>query len=184
MRLEATLTREDLGHIVSDLAPVRIRLGDKGELHLADPSDVSLIAGRGLRVVCTAELSWAVLGFSVPITLKSLVLIVEPSIEERGDLQALIFRLHIESADIVGVPQVIGARATEFVRTSLAEKHVELAWSFSKTLSHTFAFPAMLENIASIALEVAGASLTVTSDTLVFGVVFGTRVGRRPGVSA
>jgi len=183
MRLEATLTQNDLQRLVAELTPVTILLGQKGKLTLSEPSGLELVAGVGLRVVCHAHGSWEVLGVSVPITLKSLAVLLEPSVETRPDGDALVFKLKVESADIVMVPNVLGDRIVELVNAELAENHVELAWRFAKTLSHVFSLPASLENLTSIALTAKSGTLRVTEAALLFTVTFETGVGRQPAAA-
>ncbi len=183
MRLEATLTRDDLQGLVEELMPVTIRLGQKGRLTLSNPSELELVAGSGLRVACHAHGSWDVLGVGVPVTLKTLVVLLEPSIAMRPDGDVLVFKLQVESADIANVPGVIGGRIVELVNTELAEKHVELAWRFRKTLSHVFSLPASLENLTHFGLTATAGALSVTEAALSFAVAFDTDVGRQPEVT-
>jgi hypothetical protein len=180
MRLQATLTRDDLHSLVDELMPVTIRLGQKGKLSLSDPSQIALVAARGLRVSCHAHGSWEVLGVGVPITLTSLEVLLEPSFAMRPEGDVLVFKLQIESADIARVPGMIAGRIVDLVNVELTEKHVELAWRFRKTLSHEFSLPSSLENLASIALTATSGSLEVTAEALVLTVAFETDVGRRP----
>lgn len=184
MRLQATLTREDLQSLVSDLAPATIRLGQKGKLTLSDPSGLELVANCGVRFVCQAQGSWEVLGVSVPIALKALSIRLEPTVEKRPEGDALVFKLHIESAEIAMVPGVIGERIVEIVNGELREKHGELAWSFGKTLSHVFRLPASLANLASIGLVTTSGTLKITTEALVFSVAFDTHVGRKSELPA
>jgi|HubBroStandDraft_1064217.scaffolds.fasta_scaffold586421_1 hypothetical protein len=180
MRLEATLTADDLKSLVGEMTPVTIHMGQKGTLTLSQPTGLELVPHRGMRVVCHAHGSWEVLGVAVPITLKALSVMMEPSVEMRPNGDVLAFKLHIESADIAMVPTVIGDRIVELVNAELAEKHVELAWNFRKTLSHTFSLPASLENLTSIGLTATSGSLRLTDSALVFAVIFETDVGRKP----
>lgn len=184
MRLDATLTHGDLQSLVAELMPVTIRLGQKGKLTLSDPSGLELVANQGLRVCCHAHGSWEVLGVGVPVTLTSLALLLEPSFAMRPDGDVLVFKLQIVSADIARVPAVIADRIVDLVNGELAEKHVELAWRFRKTLSHEFSLPASLENLASIGLTATAGSLEVTPDALLLTVAFETDVARRPAPGA
>jgi hypothetical protein len=180
MQLEATLTRNDVRTLVGQLAPLTIALGQKGQLTLAQPSELALVADRGLRVICAAQVFWDLLGLSVPIALDSLAVMVAPSIEKRAEGDLLVFKMRIESADIVMVPSVIGDRLVDLVNAELAEKRVELSWAFGKTLSQVFCLPSVLQNLVSIGLAANSGSLRVTGDALVFSVSFGTEVERRP----
>jgi hypothetical protein len=94
-----------------------------------------------------------------------------------------VFKLKVESADIVMVPNVLGDRIVELVNAELAENHVELAWRFGKTLSHVFSLPASLENLKSIGLTAKAGTLRVTEAALLFTVKFETGVGRQPAAA-
>jgi hypothetical protein len=178
MLLEATLSKSDLSGLVAQLAPLTVGLGQKGQLDLGAPSELTLVAGRGLRVVCAAQVFWEVLGVNVPITLNSLTIMVEPSVERRAQADFLVFKMQIESADIVLVPALISDRVTELVNAELSEKRLELSWNFGRTLSHVFSLPPALANLTSIGLTVASGSLQITDHAIVFAVSFGTEVER------
>ena len=179
MRLEATFAREDLRKLAAEFAPVTIRLGPKGELVLGEPSEVTLVPDRGLRLVCAAQASWDLLGISLPVTLNSLVVLVEPVVEKRTEGDVLVFKLHVESADLAMVPAMIGDRVTELVNKELVNRRLELAWKFTKTLSHVFSLPASVENVASIGVQVVASSLRITNEDVVFAVSFRGDVRRR-----
>jgi hypothetical protein len=60
------------------LTPVKIRLGNDGDLLLHDASAVTLVPRTALRVVCQAKLHSPVLGIGMPVTLHSLTLVLFP----------------------------------------------------------------------------------------------------------
>lgn len=179
MRIEAILSREDLEKVLSDFAPLKIRLGDKGELLLFAPSEVSILEGQGLRFTCQGHLHWPVLGFRVPVTLKSLVVMIRPVVEKRPDGDALVFNLVLERADVAMVPWVIDEPITKLVNHELEARRVELSWNFAKTLSHIFPLPAVLETAASLGLRVDWGETRITSEAVVFGVSLEVNVERR-----
>ncbi len=179
MWLEAILTKDDLHGVVAQFAPMRFRLGDNGELCLDTPSEVSLIRDQGIRVVCSATLHWPVLGFDVPISIRSVAVLVRPEVEPRGDGAALVFKPEIAYADVALVPSVLDEGVARLVNEELAKKHVELAWNFERTLSHVFPLPAALETTAAFGLHVKAGTVRVTDDALGFAVSFSTQVQRR-----
>jgi hypothetical protein len=179
MWLEAVLTKEDLERVLRHLTPCTIRLGEEGKLHIEETSGVSLVPGRGLRAVCRAKLHWPVLGIDVPVTLRSLIVLVSPVVEQHEAGQALVFKLQIEHVDAAMVPTLIDDRVTAKVNEQLAKKHVELAWGFAKMLSHVFSLPGALEPPTSLALGVKDGAVRVTETSLSFAVSFGLDVGGR-----
>jgi hypothetical protein len=179
VRLEAILTKDDLQRLLRRFAPAVVRLGDGGELSLDDPSEVSLISERGVRVVCSAKLHWPLLGIGVPVAARSLVVMVCPVIEPQPDGEALVFKIHIEHIDVTLLPTFVDDRVTDRVNAELAKKHVELSWHFGRMLSHVFALPEALASTSAIGLEVVTGTLRITDSALAFTVTFRTNVERR-----
>ena len=180
MWVEAILMKEDLSKLVGQFLPVAIRLGDanEGELSLTDPSDVSLVAGEGLRVVCKAKVRWPVLGIDVPVTLHSLTILLRPEPVRREHGDAVVFKLEIEHADLAGVPSIIDDRITEYVNKELDAKHVELTWEVANTLAASFELPDALVPLDALKLSVAGVRVKVTTEALGIAVLFDYSVTR------
>ena len=179
MWVEAILLKEDLSALVAQFAPLTIRLGHDGHLHVTDPGDVVLLPDTGLRVVCKAKLEWPILGISFPVTLNSLVVILRPKIVPRATGETLVFFLEIEHADLAGVPTMVDNRATEMINSELAAKHVELSWDYINTLTQTFDLPASLQPLEQLALRVGGAKVKVTSEAMGLAILFVANVTRR-----
>lgn len=178
MHIDAVLTQEDLVALVAQLTPVRIRLGDDGDLLIHEASEVTLVPGIGLRIVCSAKLHWPVLGVSLPVTLRSLTLLLTPMIAPRPKGNALVFKLHVEHADFAGIPTIVDERVTDRVNKALAEDRAELVWDFAKTLSHAFALPSLLEPLDSLGLTVALGEVRVTAAAMILAVSFHANVTR------
>jgi len=173
MWAEAILTRDDLAKVMGDFSPVTLRLGGECTLSLREPSDVTLLVGRGLRVGCKAELHWPVAGIVIPVRINSLV------IDKPTEGDRLVFKLELEHVDFAHIPSTIDEHLTERLKGVLAAKHVELSWNFSETLTHIFAFPPhLLGDIGSIGLQVAWGEVRVTEEALVLAVSFNTQVHR------
>jgi hypothetical protein len=179
MQVEAILTKDDLPELIAQFAPLTIRLGKHGHLVVSDPTDVTLIPDAGARVCCKAKLAWIVLGLDVPVTLKSLILILRPEIvnDEKG--AALVFKLEIEHIDLAGVPGFLDDSITDKLNRELAANHVELSWNYARTLSHTFKLPESLEPPESLELLAGSGRVQVTADAIRFTVPFRTAVARR-----
>ncbi len=169
MRLLALVPRAEVQALLSELLPLMVLLGEDSDdrtLLLRDASDVRFLEGQGLRVACKADVRWSVLGISVPVHLRALSVLLTPRILEREGGAALVFQLAIESADLAGVPAMVDAHLVERVNQALNERQVELAWNFTRTLTHAFALPAMLASVRSFNLGVAGSAVEVRSDAL------------------
>jgi hypothetical protein len=178
MWVEAILLKEELSLLVGQFTPVTIGLGDDGALHIHDPSDITLVPDVGLRVVCKANLRWAVLGIAVPMTINSLVVLVRPAIAKREGIDALVFKLEIEHIDLALLPKGIDDRVTHLVNRELDAKHVELSWDYAATLNHVFTVPGILHPIERLELTVRGARVTTTGEVMGLAIAFGADVRR------
>lgn len=178
MWLEAVLTEDDVRTVATQFSPLEVRLGPDGRLSLSRPLSVLLVPGRGVEVVCNAQLKWPVLGMQVPVAMQKLTVLVHPTVEPRADGHALVLRLAIERA---GVSQVglVDERVTVLLNDELARHHVELTWNFTRTLTHTFSLPPSLLSAETVGLEVRSGSTRVTRQTLALAVQMGTSVRRR-----
>jgi hypothetical protein len=179
MWLEAIVSAADLQRTLARFAPVTIRLGEGGgALALESPSEVTLLANRGVRVVCRARLVWPVIGVRVPMTIRSLVILLCPIIEAQPRGDVLVFKLEIEHADFALIPTFIDNRITSQINAQLAEKHVELSWSYTETLHHVFRMPQALDAVESLALVVDGAIVKVTTEAVGLAVSLHSDVRR------
>src|SRR5579862_7933200 len=105
MWIEAFISTEDLRRTLAEFAPLTIAFGnDGGELALETPSKVLLVADQGARIECKARLRLPLFGIRVPMTIRSLVILLRPLIEAHPKGDALVFKLEIEHADFALVP--------------------------------------------------------------------------------
>jgi len=179
MRVEAIVTRHDLEKVAVQFAPIEFKLGDAGgTLRLEDPSDIYLVAAVGLHMKCTAHLHWPVLGLKIPVTIKPLTVRVLPEIDTREKGDALVLKFQIEHADVATVPTIIDNEITKLINRELIKNHIDVAWNFADTLTHTFDLPASLAPIKALGLHVIGGAVRVTEDALVLSISLTTSVTR------
>jgi len=179
MWVEAILSRDDLATLLAQCTPVTIHIGKEGTLTIEEIRDVSLVAGAGMRVVCSATVRWPVLGASIPAAIRSLVAVVRPEIEKRDGHDALAFRLMVEETDLTALPTILDESIAAKVNNELAK--TDLVWSFSDTLSHAFRLPKTLEPLDALDLGVSWGQVRVTSEAVVFAVSFHSSVTRHDG---
>jgi len=179
MWVEALLAKDDLDKAMSDLCPLRIRLEKEGNILISDPRDLVLIAGVGLRMSVTVDLHWPILGIQVPVSVRSATLEVRPQILKKQEGEDLTFKLHIDDVDLSMLPEFVDRGVVDLVNAELDAKHVELAWSFTKTLSHVFALPDVLASAGAIDLRAAWGSVKITDEALVLAVSFRATVAPR-----
>jgi hypothetical protein len=182
MRLQAVLSRADLDALLNQLLPLKVLLASDGDddrtLVLRDPRALTFVPGTGISLTGTADIRWSVLGLTVPIHLRELSVMLTPRLAPRAGVNALVFDLAIEHADLAGVPAVVDSHLVELVNQALALRQGDLGWEFAKTLTHSFALPAVLANVRSFNLGVGESTIEVVSDALVWSVELLTSVTR------
>jgi hypothetical protein len=180
MQLEATLPLGDLSALIDQLVPLQIMLGeDSGAyLLLTDPTSVALVPATGLRVACSAKLSWPVLGISVPVVLNALSILLRPTVTRRADGLVLVFHVEVEQIDLALLPNLIDLHVTDKVNRELRARQVELVWDFTNTLSHSFPLPRVLASADTFALSVLDGVVDIDEQALHFVVSFQAEVTR------
>ena len=173
MWIEAIVTRDDLAELLRQLLPLKIHFDDTKKdrwLYLDRPTEIELVADKGLRMSCPGELMWTVSVVNVPIKLSTIRVLLRPEIitKQRGDV--LAFNLQLEESDLVGIPSIIDHTIMKAVNEALV--HRELAWDFTKTLTHTVAMPKMLEPIDSLSIGVEWGKRRLDDEALVLVVSF------------
>jgi hypothetical protein len=171
MWLEAILSKQDLEGVLRELTPTRIDLSEDGELYLGAPTSVTLVPGRGLRVVSPAKLRWTLLGLHVPITIESATVLLEPVVRRvvgRGDV--LAFQIQVEALSVTAMPDFFEGTAVERVNAELTRGHAELVWDFSETLSHRFDLPSLLQPTRRLDVRVAWGEARIGEDAIVLAV--------------
>ena len=184
MWAEIIASKADLERLLHQAVPLTIEFGASDSPHslaLSDLGETSLVAGRGLRIVCRARVVWPVLGIRVPLALNSVTLILLPTIGRRAEGDVLTFRLSIEHADFSGIPAVIDSRITEAINAKLAERDIELSWDFSRALTHLARLPGFLDPLEAFAVRPAWGEVRVTEEAVVYAVSFRTAFVRRGG---
>jgi hypothetical protein len=146
---------------------------------LGEPTGVAFVADVGLRAVCGATLRWEVLGIHVPITIESIAVVVRPEIEAWRDGRRLVFKVHVDYADVAGLPKLLDDCATDLLNRELSAKHVELAWDYAATLSHAFDLPASLLSHDKLLVQVVDARVKATGDALGLALRFKASPHRR-----
>ena len=155
---------------------MRISLDKEDEdryLWLAPPSAVELVAGRGVRITTRAKLQWDVIGIPVPITMRSVSVLLLPSIERRDGHDALVFRGELEEADLTLLPSFVEGSLVDLINAKLSAPDTALPWNFIKTLDFTFTLPDTIQPLKTLRLHALAGSVEVGTDALTLGVTWG-----------
>jgi hypothetical protein len=182
MWAEIIASKGDLDQLLHQAVPLTIEFGAPDAPHslaLSDLSETRLVADRGLRVVCKARVVWPILGIRVPLALRSVTLLLLPTIGRGAEGDVLTFRLSLEHADFSGIPTVIDTRITEAINAKLAERDVELSWDFSKALARVARLPGFLDPLEAFAVRPAWGEVRITEEAIVYAVSFRTAFVRR-----
>jgi hypothetical protein len=182
MWAEAIFLKADLEEVTGELFPLRIVLGEGGNggtMVLTDRRELALLAGVGLRMTITAEIHWPVLGVHVPVSIRAATLEIRPEIVEKPAGPSLAFRLRLDEIDVAAFPVAVDRGIVGIVNRELEAKHVELAWGFTKTLSHSFDLPDALASAGPLDLCAVSGRVKVTSEAIALAVLFRARVEPR-----
>jgi hypothetical protein len=172
------VTSSDLQGLLDQLTPATIPLGERGHLYFDAPAEVSLVADRGLAVRCHAKLAWPVLGIDVAITIRSMTILVVPSIESRDGEQLVVFSPEVDALDLALLPDIGDDEVRAFINRALQEKRIELPWNYRETLGHQFPLPEWFRPNAAFGIRPNGAAVKVTNDTM--GLAIGIHAGVEP----
>ena len=182
MKFTAALTREEIVRFVSEWLPLKVLLGDlKKEdryLSLSDPTAIELLPGKGLRLACRAQIRWPIMGLTVPITARELIVVLRPTIAILGGHPVLGFGIQIERADLSAVPARLDTAITEALNRALAER-AKLKWEFGKMLTRSVPMPLMLTSTESIDLFCDHGVVAVTEDGFTFELAMHARTTAR-----
>jgi len=174
MWLEAIITQEDLVQALDEILPVKIHF-DADEktdrwLVLHRATEVTLVADEGLRVSCSAELTWSFAGLSPTVKLDQLGVLLKPRVVEKKAGHVLEFNIEIEDADLRGVPAFIDSTIVKAVNGSLSEK--TLIWNFTETLTRTVGLGKTYEPLEALKIDVAWGKHRITAEAIVLVVSF------------
>jgi hypothetical protein len=184
MRLEAHLTTNDFQHLFGQLTPLSISLDPEvpnRSLEIEPPSEVSLHAGEGLRIVTEVRLQWDVIGVRVPVTLRRVVLLLMPSMVTLDGEQVLAFALRIEDADLSAIPAFVREVLVNRVNEALARHHSRIAWRFMDTLDFGFPLPEAIQPRYAMRLYARAGDVEVRDGSLRLSVEWGLTAKAEPG---
>jgi hypothetical protein len=173
MWVEAIVSQEDFVALAAELLPLSVHLGDPDSDHyllLSAATAVSLVEGRGLRVTCDAQIRWPVLGMDIPINVEGLTVLVEPSVPEAKG--PLLVGVQLEHADVAWLPAIIDAKIVDAINDALKKKSADLSWTFTRTLSHEFELPEILQPLSGLDLSAGWGKVRVTTEAMVLVVSF------------
>jgi hypothetical protein len=168
MQLSAVLSRDELAHVIGELAPLDVELSRRPRrvLSIGRPSLVELVPGAGLRVSGDARLTWDVAGVSVPVTIRTWRVMLVPRIDVRDDGHVLAFDPKIESLDVSNVPGFVAAGVIGSLEAAMAGKRDGLAWAFGRRLGVRKMLSERVSPPSRLDLVPAGGEVEVTASSV------------------
>jgi hypothetical protein len=176
MWLQAILTADDLLHVLHELTPTRIQLDADDPARVLDlhpPGEVRFRDGEGAHVTTSATLQWDVIGIKVPVTLRTVEVLLIPSIEKDAqgtDLLALQAR--IERLDLSALPGFVEDKLRTRINQALEDPRAFVRWGFTRTLDFHFHLPEKVTPVRDLRLSARWGALRVSEQGFAMAASF------------
>jgi hypothetical protein len=187
VQVDVTLHREEIIELLAQVAPIRIHLTEGDEdrrwVELEPPSEVSFVAGTGVRIVTHGRLRHELGGIGLPLGLRRVQVLFSPEVVQGHHGQRLDFRLTVEAADLENVPGLIESMIIPKVNQALEPESLRMYWEVAQTLTFSLPLPERFEPLDRFSTAARSVQATVTHDALIvrLGVGLGiTRTSPRP----
>jgi len=187
MDIDVTLRQDEVLALLAEAAPLRIHLTEGDEdrryVELEPPSEVTFVAGRGVRIVTRGRLRHELAGVGLPFDIRRVQVLFLPGVISGHHGQRLDFRLVVESADLENVPGVVEGVVVSKVNQALEPERVHMYWELAQTLSISVPLPERFEPLDRFTTRALAAQVTVTNESLILRLRLGlslTRSRSRP----
>ncbi len=145
--------------------------GDVGGLNcyftIYQPTVVEFIDGRGLRVRTTAAAHWPVAGMPIPLTIESVLFVLEPQIAPPPERGKLLFKLKVEELSVKNVPGIVEDSMLPLINEGLAVLENAIGWDYAKTLDIHVKIPPKAAPLESFHLSAGKAQVAVTHEAII-----------------
>jgi hypothetical protein len=169
VEVNVTLGHDEVVALLADVAPLRIHLTDGDEdrrfVELEKPSEVSFVAGQGVRIVTRGRLRHELAGVGLPFDIRRVQLMFVPEIVNGG--HRFDFRFRIESADLEKLPGVVESVVISKVNHALEPERSRIYWQLAQTLSTSVLLPERFEPLDRFLMRASAAQVTVTNQSLI-----------------
>jgi hypothetical protein len=186
MRIKATLDESTVASLLDQLLPVTIDLNETEPgtrwVRVEKPERFDFVAGEGIRVHTAAAIRWTALGIAIPVTIKSIALMLRPAIavdEQLGG--SLVFRPEIEGTDFKMMPAFVDAQIARTINAELSKQGDRLAWPFGKALALRAPLPSSISPAAQFELAAGDAAVETSDDQLTLELTLSMRFSRPDG---
>lgn len=177
MWLQAIITGDDLMHALHELTPTRIQLDEADPNRAFDlnpPTEVLFRDNEGAVVRTSAVLRWDVIGIKVPIELRSVQLLLVPSIEQDADgNDLLVLQAKVEDLDLSSLPGLLDGALKNRINQALENPKSFVRWRFIRTLDFNFQLPHQVKPKLDLRLAARWGATRVTEQGFVMAASFG-----------
>jgi hypothetical protein len=188
MWLQAIITADDLMHALAELTPTRIQLDDEDPdraFELDPPSEVRFRANEGAVIRTSARIRWDVIGIKVPVTLRSVDVLLIPSIERDADgNDLLVLQVRIEDLDLTALPGFLDGALKDRINAALTRPSSFVRWRFIRTLDFHFHLPQAVQPTRDLHLAARWGATRVSDQGFVMAASFGFFAREQSGAEA
>jgi hypothetical protein len=180
MRIKATLDESTVASLLDELLPVTIDLHETEPgtrwVRVEKPERLDFVAGEGIRLHTAGAIRWTALGMSIPVTIKSIALMLRPAIVSDEKLGgSLVFRPEIEATDLKMLPAFVDAQIARAINAELSKQGDRLAWPFGQSLALSTPLPSSISQATQFELAAASAVVETTDDQLTLELTLSMR---------
>lgn len=184
MNLAMVVKLEELDRLARQLVPLEVDLSTvehgRRVITVHRVSRVELVPEVGIRFWLGVDVDFTMFGFTVPVKVDDLSLLVRLSTEGHK----LDFRFEIERADVRHVPDLLEGALARRLNEALAEEASVPSFRFAELARRSIALPDWLGPLRDLVLGEAGGYLAIEHQTLTFLVGLEVRAHARPTAPA
>jgi hypothetical protein len=187
VEIDVSLQRSEVAALLSEVAPLRIHLGDAEEdrfVELEPPSEVIFVAGQGVRIITRGRGRHELAGVGMPFDIRRVQVMFAPEVVIGSRGQRLDFRLRVEEVDLENVPGLVETVVISKVNQALDPEALHLYWELAQTLTLSVPLPERFEPLDRFLTTARSAQITVTDDSLILRSSLELAISRRPTETA
>lgn len=178
VHLTATIKKDEIVQLISELTPLKIDLGRKRNVSFGTPELVELVPDTGLRIRGGAKMIWEVAGLPLPVTLRTWQVLLTPSIEQRDGALVLAFEPVIEDLDFKRVPGFFDERIVDAINEGVASQRRKLCWNLTRLLGSSSPMPARVSPGGTFDIAPSAVTVRVTAAELRVDIDFAAQLAQ------
>lgn len=170
MQLRAVVRRDDVIGLLEEITPLRVELSRRPQraVSIGRPTELDFVPGTGLRIRTSARITWDVAGLAVPVTARTIQLLLTPKLDQLEGGFVLSLEPKLEDFDLEAVPFFIDNKIASAVNDGIERQRSKLTWNLTRLLG--FDLPEKVSPPMRIDLGITDASVEVEAEALVIDV--------------